>query len=118
MTNDATRANDIALPEDQEAGHPVAVLIDAFADTKAAYEKVAEGDTPEWNAYEAAEHAIIVHPCQSMDDVRQKARFFLDEVGPNDTLRNCRVSSTSPERCIDLFLRSLCGESTWKEAAE
>jgi hypothetical protein len=99
---------DQALSILAQPGHPVAALIDAFAGAKAAYDIVAEGDTPEWDAYEAAELAVIVHPCQSMDEVREKARFFLDEAGPNDTLRNCRSGDNT---ALDLFLRSLIGEA-------
>jgi hypothetical protein len=79
-------------------------LIDAFTAAKSAYQAAAEGEGPEWDAYEAAEHAVIVYPCQTIKDVRVKARFFLENSGPNDTLRNCDSESG---HTLDLFLRSL-----------
>lgn len=81
-------------------------LINAFAAAKAAYDRNADPDGPEWDAYEAAEHAIIVYPCLTIEDVRLKARFFLDNSGPNDTLRNC-FSADGP--VVDVFLHSLLG---------
>lgn len=85
-------------------------LIDAFAVAKLAYDAATEdNDNPnEWDAYEAAEHAVIVYPCHTLDDVREKAGFFLDNYGPNDTLRNC-ADDTGSE--LDRFLRSLLGEA-------
>jgi hypothetical protein len=85
-------------------------LIDDFATAKIAYDALGDDcdcEGPEWDAYEAAEHAVIVYPIRDLDEVRQKARFFLDEAGPNDTLRSCYGSSG---RCLDMFLRSLIGE--------
>ncbi|MDR7034525.1 hypothetical protein [Mesorhizobium sp. BE184] len=86
-------------------------LIDAFAQASAAYNaapEAADWDSPEADAYEAAEHAVIVAPCETAEDVRMKARFFLDNSGPNDTLRNCEDAAGSD---LDRFLRSLLGEA-------
>lgn len=86
-------------------------LIDAFGIAKAAHDGLPEDqddEGPEWDAYEATERAVIVHPCQSIEDVRLKAHFFLDSIGPRDTLRYC-YSSGVPT--LDLFLRSLLGEA-------
>lgn len=88
-------------------------LIDAFAKASTAY-RAAEAnnldakaeDFPEWEAYEAAEHAVIIYPCRSLEDVRTKARFFLDNDGPYDTIRNCVLGE---EETLLLFLRSLVG---------
>lgn len=86
-------------------------LTEAFTAAKAAWDSTVNAtdyDDPKlWDAYEAAEHAVIIHPCKSLDDVRLKARFFLDHDGPNDTLRNC-MSQEGPT--LDYFLRSLLGE--------
>lgn len=87
-------------------------VIAQFIEAKRAYDTAAEaGDTdgPEWDAYETKEHAVIVYPCLTIEDVRQKARFFLDYAGPNDTLRNCY--SGDYDWTLDEFLRSLLGEA-------
>jgi hypothetical protein len=83
--------------------------IDTFTAAKSAYDNATvEDDGPKWDAYEAAEHAVIIYPCQTIEDARLKARFFLDNDGPNDTLRNC-VSERG--HVLDAFLRSLIGEA-------
>jgi len=87
-------------------------LIDAFTVAKAAYDASAgrgDCDGPEWDVYEATEHAVIVYPCRTVEDVRLKAHFFLDNDGPNDTLRNCFTGDH--DWTLDLFLRSLTGEA-------
>jgi hypothetical protein len=85
-------------------------LINTFEVARQAYEvaaKTDDTDGPVWDAYEAAEHAVIVYPCRTIEDVRLKAKFFLENEGPNDTLRNC---SSSQGPALDRFLRSLIGE--------
>jgi hypothetical protein len=86
----------------------IETAIARFIETKQVYDCTAEDDGPEWDAYEAAEHAVIFYPCRTMDDVRIKARFFLENEGPNDTLQNCPIG---PARALDVFLRSLLGEA-------
>lgn len=87
-------------------------LINAFLAAREAYENALDDDEgftgPEWDAYEEAEHAVIVYPCQSLDDVRTKARFFLENESSYDTIRNCY--STTEETLLP-FLRSLLGEA-------
>jgi hypothetical protein len=81
-------------------------MIDVFTAAKSAYvdDATVEDEGPEWEAYEVAEHALIVFPCETIEDVRLKARFFIENAGPNDTLRNCFSESGYT---LDLFLRSL-----------
>lgn len=66
-----------------------------------------DNDGVEWEAYEAAEHAVIVHPCSTIDEVRVKANFFLTNHAPYDTIRNCY---NSEEETLLPFLRSLLGD--------
>jgi hypothetical protein len=63
-------------------------------------------DGPEWTEYEGAEHAVIVYPCQTIEDARVKVRFFLENDDPYDTIRNCRSGEGETLR---LFLASLTG---------
>ncbi len=87
-------------------------LIDAYEKAREDYENAApenEGG-PEWDAYEAAEHAVIIYPCRSLEDVRMKARFFLENSGLYDTIRNSRTSAEPEEEALMPFLRSLLGE--------
>jgi hypothetical protein len=83
-------------------------LIDAFAAARVAYHASPEGETTEWEAYCKTEYDIVAHPCRSLEDVRQKARFFLDNGAPNDTLRHDR-NNAGP--ALDQFLRSLLSEA-------
>lgn len=83
-------------------------LINVYTHAKAAFDAAdPDCDEPEWNAYEAAEHAIIIYPCRTLDEVRHKARFFLENSGPFDTIHNCY---TTTEATLLPFLRSLLGE--------
>lgn len=86
-------------------------LIDAFAAARAAFLAAPEDDddcADEWEAYCKAEYAVVAYPCRSLDDVHQKARFFLEHEAPNDTLRN---DSNDAGPALDQFLRSLLGEA-------
>ncbi|KQZ31609.1 hypothetical protein ASD50_15200 [Mesorhizobium sp. Root552] len=98
-------------PAEPSASTKLQAAIDAFLEAKRAYDAAIEGggdgEGPEWDVYEATEHAVISYPCQTIEDVRLKGQFFLDKAGPNDTLRNC-FSSEGPT--LDRFLRSLLGE--------
>jgi hypothetical protein len=87
--------------------------IEAFAAAKAALYAAFATDLnadaqsfPEWEPYEAAERAVVVCPCQTMDEVRAKARFFIENDGPYDTIRNCADRENDT---LLLFLRSLAG---------
>ncbi|TPM25684.1 hypothetical protein [Mesorhizobium sp. B2-3-4] len=63
---------------------------------------------PEWDAYGAAEHDVIVFPCTTLADVQTKARFFIENASAYDTIRNC---SSGNEETLYPFLRSLLGEA-------
>jgi hypothetical protein len=65
-------------------------------------------EVPEWAAYEAADTAVIAFPCMSLDDVRLKARFVLDNDSPYDSVQNCTIGPEG-EDVLRLFLRSLLG---------
>lgn len=83
-------------------------LIAAYHAARAAWfesDTEANGD-PEWDAYEAAEDTVLRYPCTTLAEVQEKARFFLDNDSPFDTLRNCQ---TATEEALRPFLRSLCG---------
>lgn len=83
-------------------------VIKTFVAAKDAYDRAGDWvDEEDEDAYLAAEHAIILYPCQSMEEVRLKAQFFLDQCGPNDTLQNCSDESGP---MLNRFLRSLLGE--------
>lgn len=85
-------------------------LIEAHSKAKEAYENAApdQAGDPLWNAYYAAELAILKHPCRTIEEVRTKARFFLEDTGAYDTLRRC---CEKDEETLMPFLRSLLGEA-------
>lgn len=62
---------------------------------------------PEWDAYQAAEAAVVLHPCRTLEEVREKAAFFLADDSAYDTLRNCY---TGEWEALSVFLQSLSGE--------
>lgn len=64
-------------------------------------------DARAWEKYCSTEHAVIIHPCVTIEDVRIKARFFLDCEPAYDTIRNCFKPT---EETLRPFLRSLTGE--------
>ena len=87
-------------------------LITAFHTTYAALESADPDrdqgtDSVEWGAWEDVEHAIVRYPCRTLDDVRVKARFFLENEGAYDTIRTCENAT---EETLYPFLRSLLGE--------
>lgn len=91
-------------------------LIDAYRQAQAAWRKlddetvgVTDG-SPEWRAYEDAENAVLFFPCQTLEDVRLKDRFVLDEDSAYDSLKNCYFSDTG-EDVLKGFLRCLTGEA-------
>ncbi|KQZ19330.1 hypothetical protein ASD50_07540 [Mesorhizobium sp. Root552] len=85
-------------------------LIDAFAAARAAFLATPDDDDnpAEWDAYCKVEDAIINYPCQTIEGARLKARFFLDNPQPHETLRNC--VNDDDGWALDRFLRSLLGE--------
>lgn len=64
----------------------------------------ADCDGPEWDAYAAAERVLVKWPCQTLDEVQQKAAYFLGDAGLLDTVQNCH---TGDEESLRVFLRSL-----------
>ncbi|EJK83564.1 hypothetical protein [Rhizobium sp. AP16] len=71
-------------------------------DTKASNSK-------EWDAYEAAEDAILYYPCKTLEDVQTKASFVLADTNALDSVTNCFRSDDGAPSLV-LFLRSLLGE--------
>jgi hypothetical protein len=85
-------------------------LIATFEAARIAFNAAdANDDGAEFEKYYDAEIAVITHPCRSIEDIRLKARFLLDNDGPNDTVQNCFVPE-SGEPVLNVFLRSLLGE--------
>jgi hypothetical protein len=64
-------------------------------------------DGPAWLAYEAAETAALRAPCETIDDVRAKARFVLENGTAYDSVKNCFLDEGE---VLTVFLRSLLGE--------
>lgn len=83
----------------------IAAFHEATAKRDAEWNK-GNDDGPEQDAVEAAEDAVLRFPCQTLDEVRVKARFFLNNSGPYDTIRNC---FDAKEETLLPFLRSLAG---------
>lgn len=84
-------------------------LIDTFTTVRAAFLAAPDDDdcNAKWDAYCKAEDAVINASCETIEDVRLKAQFFLDHEAPHDTLRNC---FNNDGWALDRFLRSLMGE--------
>jgi hypothetical protein len=84
-------------------------LFAAFAAAQAAWRAMPEETEggPEWDALEAVEHEIVIYPCRTIEDVQAKARFFLENEMPYDTIRNC---SGAEEETLLTFLRSLLAD--------
>ena len=61
----------------------------------------------EWEAKEAAEMMVIRQPCQTLDEVRAKARLALEDEGVFESIKN---STFCGEHVMRIFLRSLMGE--------
>ncbi|CDZ54018.1 hypothetical protein [Neorhizobium galegae] len=59
-----------------------------------------------WNRKEAAETDVIEHPCLTLDDVRRKVLFVLDDENVFDSVSNCTIAG---EHALYSFLRSLVG---------
>lgn len=70
----------------------------------------AAGKSPEWDAFEAAEDAILFTPCRTMRDVAAKVDAILSDDNLDDTLRNCfRMEGEEKVWSLFPFLRSLKG---------
>ncbi|TQX88463.1 MULTISPECIES: hypothetical protein [unclassified Rhizobium] len=70
------------------------------------------GSSPEWDAYELAENAVLYFPCKTLDEVWEKAAFVLSDPNAFDTVRNC-IHTVGDDNSYVLapFLRSLLGEA-------
>lgn len=97
------------IPAEAPAPTELETLIARFFDAQRAYDAVPaeQDDDPQFEVYEAAETAVITYPCKTVGEVQRKARFFLENDGPNDTLRNC-FNNAGPT--LNRFLRSLLSE--------
>lgn len=83
-------------------------LCAAYRGARATAEEVGFEVGAEWDAYEAAEHALVVFPCKTLEEVQAKTRFFLENQPCYDTIRNCAIGA---EETLLPFLRSLLGDS-------
>jgi hypothetical protein len=92
---------------------PLSGLVDtiaAYHTANEAYHQATkrEGDPKaEWDAYEEALFAFINYPCRSLDEVREKAAFALQDEYIHESLRDGALEN---EWLLTLFLRSLVGE--------
>lgn len=88
-------------------------LLAAHAAAQAAWDAIKHLEDPPFQAIfdakEKAELAVNMFPCATMDDVRRKAEFVLNDANAYDSVRNCFVNET---HVLKLFLRSLIGETT------
>lgn len=85
-------------------------LLASYDRAKAAWNEAdpdGDCDGPEWDACDAAETAVIAAPCLTIEDVRAKARFVLDNGAAYDSVKNCSIGD---EDVLQLFLRSLLGK--------
>lgn len=85
-------------------------LISAHAVAQAAWDAVKHLETPPaeaiFEAKDAAEHAVIVFPCVTIEDVRRKAEFILNDPIAYDSVEQCQVDGVGVLR---LLLQSLAG---------
>jgi hypothetical protein len=84
-------------------------LIESYHAARLAF-NAADDDRDEsgWEVLITAEHAVFDFPCLTLEDVREKALFFINDPGANDALHNDSYDSEST--ALDRFLRSLLGE--------
>lgn len=88
----------------------LAKLIEDYRAVQAAYRAIDEADPRNaelWQAYEAADYAIQKHPCQTLDEVREKATFLLDDDVAFDSVESCYGPGGEP--MLAVLLRSLLG---------
>lgn len=64
-------------------------------------------ESPEWAAFIAAELAVFQAPCETMEDVQDKARAILADAALFDALVN---DGSDHNHRAAIFLRSLLGE--------
>lgn len=89
----------------------LAKLIGDYRAIQAAYRAIDEADPRNaelWQAYEAADYAIQKHPCTSLEEVREKASFLLDDDMAFDSVESCRGPGGEP--MLAIMLRSLLGQ--------
>lgn len=65
----------------------------------------------EYSARDAAETAMILHPCETIEDVRRKARIIMEDENVFDSVADCLVEPQG-EHMLMGFCRSLLGEVT------
>jgi hypothetical protein len=84
-------------------------LIDIHAATRLAWDKAdpTGSSGPEYAAFEAAEEAVLRYPCSTFEEVREKARFIIENPSAFDSICNL---GEGDEHCGLIFLRSLLGE--------
>ena len=96
----------------------IEALIDAYNEAQAVWsirfdaDSNTAGDCPEWDAYEATEQAVIEYPCSTIEEVRVKARFLLNDEFPYESVKQCKRGDTD---VLKSFLRSLLGEAPAQE---
>lgn len=103
-----------AMMAEQMAGvsSELANLIAAYDAANAELRKIENSDgfdeaEAEFEAKEAAELKVVLFPCQTLEDVRAKARLALSDENVFDSLANCNIDG---EHELMAFLRSLLGE--------
>lgn len=70
------------------------------------------GPSTEWDAYEAAEDAVLSFPCTTIEEVRLKAAFVKSDENAFDSVKNCfRGGDHKKEYVLAIFLRSLLGSA-------
>ncbi|WP_431321647.1 hypothetical protein [Rhizobium sp. YTU87027] len=68
--------------------------------------------SPEWDAYERAEAALLYYPCKTIEEVQIKAAFILGDANAFDSVKNCfRTFDGKEVHVLSLFLQSLLGEA-------
>ena len=87
----------------------LAALIQAHAVARLAWDRVdpTGSSSPEYAAFEAAEEAVLRYPCRTLEEVREKARFIIENPSAFDSICNLGEGN---EHCGLIFLRSLLGE--------
>lgn len=87
-------------------------LITAFEAAKTTWDAAGPdscSSDPEYEAYWEAEMAVLRFPCLTIDDVREKAKFFLSSETRIDTIENC---NDGEQHCAVVFLKALLGQES------
>jgi hypothetical protein len=75
-----------------------------------AQDDTTDAPSPEWDAYEAAEDAILQFPCRTHEEVTMKVAFVLADDNAFDSVRTCfREVGDRTVWTLTAFLRSLLG---------